>query len=126
MGFQDKDVSNRRLIDICIDMMSKKGNFKPAVDWLNIFSLYERRFLDATLICDIWDKIHYDDNERTLLVTMGDAHIVSLSSLLKIICKEEASIPADREGAIISPKNLNEFLNNHFEHAPSGESCVMM
>nr|HAT8713194.1 hypothetical protein [Legionella jordanis] len=121
------ETQNRSLIDICIEMMAHQGSFSPAVEWLQIYNLYETNFLDATLICDLWEAIKIGgENKPTFILVFGDKHIEKLSNFLKIIATEEKSIKANKNGKIIPPKFMEEYLKDHFEHAPSENNCVLM
>ncbi|HBB7077292.1 TPA: hypothetical protein I8649_001977 [Legionella pneumophila] len=125
-GLSDK-IQNCSLIDICIKMMTHQGSFSPAVEWLQIYNLYETSFLDATLICDLWEAIkNGGENKSTFILVFGDKHIERLSNFLKIIATEEISIKANKDGKVIPPKFMEEYLNDHFEHAPSENNCVLM
>ncbi|HFL2713408.1 TPA: hypothetical protein ACGWTM_000541 [Legionella pneumophila] len=121
------EAQNRSLIDICIEMMAHQGSFSKAAEWLQIYHLYETNFLDATLICDLWEAIKTSgENKPTFIFVFGDAHIERLSHFLKILATEDISIKANKDGKIIPPKLIEEFLNNHFEHAPSENKCALM
>ncbi|HAT2116409.1 TPA: hypothetical protein JBA33_05530 [Legionella pneumophila] len=125
-GLSDK-IQNCSLIDICIKMMTHQGSFSPAVEWLQIYNLYEISFLDATLICDLWEAIkNGGENKSTFILVFGDKHIERLSNFLKIIAMEEISIKANKDGKVIPPKFMEEYLNDHFEHASSENNCVLM
>ncbi|CZH49333.1 hypothetical protein SCZ71_12780 [Legionella pneumophila serogroup 1] len=127
MSRSGDETQNRSLIDICIEMMAYQGSFSPAVEWLQIYDLYETNFLDATLICDLWEAIKIGgENKPTFILVFGDKHIEKLSNFLKIIATEEISIKANKNGKIIPPKFMEEYLKDHFEHAPSENNCVLM
>ncbi|MCZ4721528.1 hypothetical protein [Legionella pneumophila] len=121
------ETQNRSLIDICIEMMAHQGSFSKAAEWLRIYNLYETSFLDATLICDLWEAIKTSgENKPTFIFVFGDAHIERLSNFLKVLATEDISIKANKDGKIIPPKLMEQFLNNHFEHAPSENNCALM
>lgn len=128
MGFQEEDLETRNLATVCVDMMKKKENFKPVYELHDIYIKYLRSFNDATLLCDIWNKLQcHDYDKQTLIVIMGDSHIERLLTILKLISVQEVSILADRKGDVISPTTLDEYLKKNFEPAPKKESlCLLM
>ncbi|AUH72825.1 MULTISPECIES: hypothetical protein [Legionella] len=114
------------LVNNCIEMITKTNSMKPISMLRDVCLKYLLSFHDATLVCDIWEKLQHNEDRKTFIVVMGDSHIEGLTSLFKIIAEEEISIFADHKGRVISPTVLDEFLNNIFEHIPKEHSCLLM
>ncbi|KTC89193.1 hypothetical protein [Legionella cincinnatiensis] len=115
------------LVNNCIEMIKKTNSLKLISMLRDVCLQYLLSFHDATLVCDIWEKLQCNEDRNTFIVVMGDSHIEGLTSLFKVIAEEEISIFANNKGNVISPALLDEFLNHNFEHAPKEEkSCLLM
>lgn len=124
----ETEIENMSVIDICTDMIIKSGTFKPAKNWLEVISLYVTSFLDATLTINIWEeiKISNDVYDKAIFVVSGDEHASNLACFLKLICESSASIYANRDGKIIPPDILSEYLSDNYEHSQNNEICRCM
>ncbi|KTD53462.1 hypothetical protein Lsan_3872 [Legionella santicrucis] len=127
LQLEETNLEQNNLVSVCVEMMKKISSFKPASKLRDIYLNYLSSFHDATLLCDIWDRLEKNQEQSTLMVVMGDGHIERLSLLLKTIAIEEASIFADRKGRVIAPGTLDRFLKNNFEEALHQEKvCLVM
>lgn len=124
---ESKEIEMTPLGQVCIEMIMYEKSFYASDEFFYINNFYITYFLNATLICKIWEEIHSDDTEKTLIVVTGDSHTESLASLLKLICTTVVSINADPKGNIISPKIIDEFLKDDFRHeSKRNYSCSIL
>lgn len=71
------------LVNNCIEMITKTNSMKPISMLRDVCLKYLLSFHDATLVCDIWEKLQHNEDRKTFIVVMGDSHIEGLTSLLK-------------------------------------------
>lgn len=123
---EEKEIENTSIIKACIELMKHKNTFSAAVIYANVYILYVANFLDATLICKLYDEINNDEQDKILMVVAGNEHTDSLTNFFKKLCKPAVSVDENPKGSILSPEVIDNFLKDNFKHAPSKGCCALM
>src|SRR5579872_4361585 len=71
---EEKEIEKTSVLKACIELMKNKNTFNAAVVYANVYILYVANFLDATLICKLFDEISNDENDKILMVVTGNEH----------------------------------------------------
>lgn len=127
LGYEEKQVHNKSLIDICIEQIKNTKNFDPYYKLRRLVLLYSQYFYDATLVTDIWSTINKKSTKKIIIVVAGRDHTDRLSDLLNQVATPIVSLQVDK-GEHISPKDMITYFNleKPSEEKRASCSCLMM
>lgn len=99
------------ILNSCIARMEQTKSFEIIIAWLEIYYLYEIYHFDATLIMDLWQALHHEqENNTTFAIVSGNTHTEHLANLLQLIAMQASSMTPEQPESRISPDALEELL----------------